>query len=62
MEFSSGESVLPHHFWGSLTTQSTTDPLFTLILDQNLFRLFQQKRMSNANYKVSGNADDGMRL
>ena len=62
MEFSSGESVLPHHFWASLTTQSPTDPLFTLILDQNLFRLFRQKKMPNANYKVSGNADDGMRL
>ena len=59
MEFSSGESVLPHRFWASLTTLSPTDPLFTLILDQNLFR---QKKMPNANYKVSGNADDGMRL
>ena len=63
MAFSSGESVPPRRFWATLTTRSSTDPLFTLILDQNLLRIFQQqKRMSNANYKVSGSGDDGMRL
>ena len=62
MEFSSGESVLRHHFWPTLTTLSSTGPLFTLILDQNLLQIFQWKRMSNPNYKVSGSGDDGMRL
>ena len=45
MEFSSEGSVQPPRFWASWITQPSTDPLFTLILDQNLFRLYQQKKM-----------------
>ena len=60
MEFSSEGSVQPPRFWASWITQPSTDPLFTLILDQNLFWTFQQKRMSNVNYKVSDIGDDGM--